>query len=71
MTGAELKAARERLGIRQVDLGEAIGVSREAICRWERRGVPEFQLRDGRLFAILAGPPVNAQWWDRVRRPHQ
>ena len=35
MTPAELKAARRRLGLTQRALGEALGVSRVTIARWE------------------------------------
>jgi DNA-binding transcriptional regulator YiaG len=35
MTPDELRAARRRLNMRQEDLANALGVSRDAVKRWE------------------------------------
>lgn len=36
MTGSEIRAAREALGLRQLDLARIAGVTRAAVSRWER-----------------------------------
>lgn len=33
--GQQIRAARERLGLTQTDLGRAVGVSRNAVSLWE------------------------------------
>jgi len=40
MTGAELRRARERLGLTQSELAEAIGMRKNSIARMERRERP-------------------------------
>ena len=35
MSGRELKAARERLGLTQAELAKAVGVQRVTVARWE------------------------------------
>jgi DNA-binding XRE family transcriptional regulator len=40
MTGAEIKALRERLGETQVEFARRFGVTRQAIFNWEQRGTP-------------------------------
>lgn len=44
MTGAELRKRRDKLGVSQSKLGEALGVSSNTIARWERdeMGIPAF-----------------------------
>jgi transcriptional regulator with XRE-family HTH domain len=43
MTGDELKAIREQLGLTQEDLGKRLGVRKNTVWRWEcgQRGIPE------------------------------
>lgn len=36
MTGAEVRSARQRLGVSQAQLAEALGVNKLTISRWER-----------------------------------
>lgn len=42
MTPAELRTARERLGLSQLEVAQALGVDLRSYGRWERgeRGVP-------------------------------
>ena len=44
MTPSELRQRRRALGLRQVDLARALGVSKQAIWLWEagRRGLPPY-----------------------------
>jgi DNA-binding XRE family transcriptional regulator len=39
VTPHQLKAARERLGLTQTTMAEALGVVRESVNRWERGAV--------------------------------
>ncbi len=40
MTGAEIREARARLGLTQVQLADALGVSPNTLARWERGEIP-------------------------------
>lgn len=44
MTPQELRARRLALGLRQVDLARALGVTKQAVWLWEagRRGLPPY-----------------------------
>lgn len=43
--GERFKAARERMGMRQTDLGEKLGITRDRISNWERGAAyPELAL---------------------------
>lgn len=41
MTKADFRAMRERLGLTQQDVADAVGVRVLAVKRWERPGLPE------------------------------
>lgn len=51
MTGAELKAVREKLGINQEELAGNAGVAPAAIAQWESDGVPHAE--SGRIDWVL------------------
>ncbi len=38
LTGENLRAMRQRVGLSQTELARRLGYSRAAICRWERGG---------------------------------
>ena len=40
MTGSELRAIRERLGLTQVEMAERLGVAANTVARWERDEKP-------------------------------
>ena len=40
MTGDQLKRLRKRLGLKQADLAEKVGVHANTLARWERDELP-------------------------------
>jgi len=54
MTGNELRRIRESLGLRQVDMADAVGVTGNTVARWERG---EMAIREtvARLIMVMAG----------------
>lgn len=63
MAGDELRRRREALGLTQPQLAEKLGVHRNTVWRWERRGVP-------RLMVTYAGD-VLARLERHVCAKHQ
>jgi len=57
MTGQELKDHRKRLGVTQAQLAERLGVTANALARWERgeRRIAEPVARLVRLLVQLKG----------------
>ena len=50
---SQWQAMRERLGLSQVELAEAIGCTPSAVCHWETRGSdPQERFRE-KIFALL------------------
>jgi transcriptional regulator with XRE-family HTH domain len=64
VTGSEIRARREILGITQAELGRRIGVTQPAISNWEADRVKPRPAEAARLAAALAGaasPPETAE----------
>ena len=70
--GQRIQAERKRLGLSQEGLGEALGVTRQAISKWEADGaVPEvdklvalsrlFHLPVGGLLGVEDAPPAQEE----------
>lgn len=45
MTGPEVLAIRQRLGLSQLELAERLGTSERTVRRWESEGAPELVAR--------------------------
>ena len=60
--GAHLEAARQRAGMRRVDLALRLGVSEETIRLWERGAVQPTPERLARLIPVLA---IEASFWQQ------
>ena len=41
MIGAQIRKYRNKKGISQEELGRAVGVTTQAVSKWERGGVPD------------------------------
>lgn len=44
MIGAQIRKYRNKKGISQEELGRAVGVTTQAVSKWERGGVPDAEL---------------------------
>ena len=56
MTGKELKRIRKRLGLKQTELADRIGVHWNTLARWERDEVPIRESMARLILTITADP---------------
>jgi len=56
VTGKELKRIRKRLGLKQTELADKIGVHWNSVARWERDEVPIRESMARLIRTIAAGP---------------
>lgn len=67
MTGAELAAARQELGLTQAELGLLVGgIHGVTVCRWERRGAAVPAWTAGVVGALLEGHRRQADHLPRL-----
>ena len=60
--GDKLKQYRLREGLSQEQLAEKIGVSRQAITKWEtKRGLPGVELYKNNMFRLLGKPGMEEE----------
>ncbi|MGC8470474.1 MAG: helix-turn-helix domain-containing protein [Acetobacteraceae bacterium] len=57
--GARIRAARERRGLTQSGLAEALGVSRSAVAQWETERAGQIRAHLARLAEVLG---VSVAW---------
>lgn len=54
MTGLELKARREALGLTQMELAYKLGVGQNTLSRWENERFSPLPAYEAKLHAVLA-----------------